>query len=272
MLLAESVTDATLIDEIERNLWETWSNFGRGPGCALHEEADALWFETPLPIIPYNGVLRFQGDEDTPERVRAIAAHFRERGVPFFWLAHPSRRPADLASHLTRHGLLDVEPIYGMACQLAQLAERSAPLAGIDIRKVESEADAGAFHQFAAWRWNIPDQYQSVYADVVSPFRFGQPGAQAHMWQAWRDGQPIAKAGLYLGSRTAGIYAVVTKPEARRLGLARALTLAALHTAREAGYGWAVLHSSPMAQAVYQGIGFRTLAEFRLFASQDVHV
>jgi hypothetical protein len=45
-----------VIHQVELNLWETWSNFGRGPGCTLHEEGDVLWFETPIPIIPYNTV------------------------------------------------------------------------------------------------------------------------------------------------------------------------------------------------------------------------
>jgi hypothetical protein len=51
---------SALIRELEENLCETWSTFGRGPGCSLHEEDELLWFETPIPIIPYNGILRFQ--------------------------------------------------------------------------------------------------------------------------------------------------------------------------------------------------------------------
>lgn len=34
---------------LEENLWEMWSNFGRGPSCTLHDEGDALWFDTPIP-------------------------------------------------------------------------------------------------------------------------------------------------------------------------------------------------------------------------------
>ena len=41
-----------VIHQVELNLWETWSNFGRGPGCILHDEPDALWFETPIPVLP----------------------------------------------------------------------------------------------------------------------------------------------------------------------------------------------------------------------------
>lgn len=260
------------VNEIERNLWETWSTYGRAPGCALHDENDATWFETPLPIIPYNGVLRFQIGDNTHSRIVKIVEHFRRRNVAFMWIIHPSSLPLDLSVQLKEHGLRDVEPIYGMARSLVHLPEVPPLPSNIEVRKVSGEHDVAAFHQFAAWRWNIPEEHRQLYAAIVSQFRFGMPGSKAHMWQAWREGQPIAKAGMYLGSGSAGIYAVVTKPEARRLGLARILTLTALHMASESGYQLAVLHSTPMAEALYKSIGFSTLAEFRLFASEDVHV
>ena len=62
--------------------------------------------------------------------------------------------------------------------------------------------------------------------------RLGEPDSNSHMWQVWRGGQPVSKAGMYLSSNSAGTYAVVTRPEARRLGLARILTRIALQEAR----------------------------------------
>jgi len=77
------------IHEIEFNFWETWSNFGRGPGCALHA-GDALWFETPIPIILYNTILKFQVERDIDQRIDELVDHFTRRKVPFFWIVHPS--------------------------------------------------------------------------------------------------------------------------------------------------------------------------------------
>jgi ribosomal protein S18 acetylase RimI-like enzyme len=263
---------AALIIEIERNMWETWSNYGRAPGCTLHDKRDAIWFETPMPMIPYNGVLKFQVTHNAHVRIETIVDHFTTRNVPYMWTVHPSSLPPDLPRQLEEHGLKDVEPLYGMARSLSQLPQVPPLPRDIEVRKVADERDVGAFYQFAAWRWNIPEEHRQLYAAIVSQFRFGMPDSKAHMWQAWHEGQPIAKAGMYLGSGSAGIYAVVTKPEARRLGLARILTLTALHMASDSGYQLAVLHSTPMAEALYESIGFSTLAEFRLFASEDVHV
>ena len=264
--------ESALLNHIERNLWEFWSIFGCAKGCSLHEDTDVTWFETPLPMIPYNGVIRFQVTENPQLRIDPIIQHFTKRQVAFMWIVHHSSLPSDLPKMLEEGGLYDVEPIYGMARDLSNLPPIPCPDSGIYIRKVADNRDSGAWHQFAAWRWHIPEVYQEIYADVLANFCVGAPDSNAHVWQAWREDQPVAKAALYLGSGSAGIYAVATKPEARRLGLARILTLTALSYARDAGHSVAVLHSTPMAQGLYESIGFSTLAEFRLFASEEIQV
>ena len=261
-----------LIRELEQNLWDTWSMFGRGPGCFLHEEDDLLWFETPIPIIPYNGVLKFQVERNADQRVHTIVEHFGRKKTQFMWILHPSSRPSDLGDRLLGRGLKDVEPVPGMALSLEDLPALPSLLDDIEVRNVAGGKDAGAYYEFAASRWNIPEEYKDHYASMARGFRLGEPGSRVHMWQAWREGQPIAKAGMYLGSRSAGIYGVVTRPEARGLGLATTLTLIALHEARSRGYEVAVLHSTPMAENLYRSLGFETIAEFRLFASEEVQV
>jgi ribosomal protein S18 acetylase RimI-like enzyme len=231
-----------------------------------------LWFETPIPIVPYNGVLRSQLQADVDRRIDDIVDHFGRKKIQFMWIVHPSSRPSDLRDRLQSRGLMDVEPIFGMARSLDGLPKAHPLPDDIEIRKIADERDASAFYQFAAWRWHVPDEHKGQYAAIANGFHIGQSGSKAHMWQAWRVGQPIAKAGMYLGARSVGIYGVVTRPEARRLGLARLLSLVALQQARSLGYRLAVLHSSPMAEGLYRSLGFEPIAEFRLFASEEVHV
>jgi ribosomal protein S18 acetylase RimI-like enzyme len=261
-----------LIQEIERNLWETWSTFGRGPACSLHEEKDALWLETPIPIVPYNGVLRFLGQGNVDQRIVNFVEHFRQRKTQFMWIVHPSTQPTDLQDRLLRHGLKDIEPMFGMSIDLAEIPELPPLPEKVEIRKVADESDVDAFYHFAEWRWHVPDEYKDHYAAIAAGFCLGKHDSRAHMWQAWRGGRPVAKAGMYQGAGSVGIYGVATIPEARGLGLARVLTLTALHGARSSGYELAVLHSTPMAVNLYKSIGFAGIAEFRLFASEEVRV
>lgn len=268
---AATPTKSETIAEVEANLWAMWSTFGLSDGCRMHDEPELLWLETPIPLIPVNGVLRTTlSDDVADERITELAAFYRERHSQFMWIVHPSATPTDLRSRLQRAGLRDVEPIMGMFRTLTTLPAIDAPPAGIEIRKVQDERDASAFCQFATWRWNVPPEHLPTYELLARELQFGHPEARAHMWQAWRDGYPIAKAGLFLADGSPGIYAVVTRPEARRQGLARLLTIHALHEARARGHTLAVLHATPMAERLYQALGFETVAELRLFASDDV--
>ncbi len=258
--------------ELEHNLWETWSNFGCGPGCSLHDEGDVLWFETPMPIIPYNGILRFQAEADVDRKIDRLVRHFEERNVAFMWIVHPTSRPQDLPERLKERGLQEVELLPGMARTLTTLPDPPPLPEGVSLRKVRDESDASAFYDFAAWRWGIPEEHRGQVGAVMTSFCLGQPGSKAHMWQAWRDGQPLAKAGIYLAAGSVGVYAVVTRPEARRQGLAGILVLRALEYARRSGRHLAILHSSPMAERLYRSLGFETVAHFRLFASEEAHI
>jgi len=262
----------TLLREIEFNLWEVWSNFGRGPGCSLHTEEDMLWFETPIPIIPYNAVIKFQVTKNIDRRIAHLINHFKQREVPFFWIVHPSSAPVDLSERLLKQGLQHIEVAPGMARGLDDLPASSPLPEGVEIREAMEKSDVNELHEFAAWRWGVPIEHRQQLKAMIERFKVGEPGSKTRMWLAWRDGTPIAKIGLYLGEESAGIYGVVTKPEARGLGLASILMVEAMKAARDAGQKLVVLHSSPLAEKLYTRLGFVSVAPLNLFASETAYL
>ena len=268
--------DTTYRRALEENLWDLWSHFGLARDCALHDDGDALWFETPLSVLPYNAVLRFQVEEDADARIDALCDHFRRREVPFLWFVHPSARPLDLAERLCARGVQEVDACPGMVAELADLpgladpadpAETPPTPEGFEIHEVESASDARDVLELVAWRWSLPDEAVPYLDRINQEFRLGTPEARVRVWVAWQAGVPVAKAVLNLAAGVAGLYGVATRPEARGRGLARALTLRAFRYARDQGFELGVLHSSPMAFPLYQRIGFREVTTFRLFAS-----
>ena len=58
-----------------------------------------------------------------------------------------------------------------------------------------------------------------------------------------------------------------TTEAGRGKGLARHLTLTGLHAAAGDGITTGVLHSTPMAHSLYEKMGFRDAATFRLWAT-----
>jgi len=165
-----------LIDEIEFNFWETWSNFGLAPGCALHDEGDALWFETPIPIIPYNAILKFQVERNINQRMDELISHFIRRKVPFLWIVHPSSLPLDIPDRLQKRGLLHIEIIPGMVRDLVDLPQVPPLPDGVEVREVIEEIDLNEFQEFAAWRWGVPLDYRQQLQAIFGRFNAGKPG------------------------------------------------------------------------------------------------
>jgi GNAT superfamily N-acetyltransferase len=261
-----------VLQALEHNLWSMWSWFGRGPDCSLHDEGDTLWFETPIPTLPYNMILRFAVTSDIDRRINSIVEHYRRRRVAFLWVIHPSSMPKDLGDRLRKRGLQEVEVCSGMAANLADLPELPAVPRRFEIRELDDETAANHLVDFAAWRWHVPEEAKPHLGVYIQVLRIGKPSPILRCWMAWCGEAPISKVALHCGAQAAGIYAVATRPQARGQGLAGRLTIEALGAARQSGYHLAVLHSTPMAVNLYAKLGFRHVAPFRLFASEMVHL
>lgn len=261
-----------LIREIEINFWDTWSNFGCGPGCTLHDEGDALWFETPIPIIPYNVILKFQVERNIDQRIEDLVNHFTLRKVPLLWIVHPTSKPLDLSCRLQKRGLLHIEIAPCMARGLADMPQVPPLPDGVEVREVIEESDVIEFQELTVWRWGVPQDHCQQLQAIVERFRVGKPGSKTRMWLAWHDGFPISKLATYYGEGSVGIYGVVTKTEERGQGLASFLIIEAMKAAREAGQKLAVLHSSPLAENLYKRLGFHTVTQFHLFASEPAYL
>jgi GNAT superfamily N-acetyltransferase len=93
-------------------------------------------------------------------------------------------------------------------------------------------------------------------------------GKDFSAWIAEADGRPVASAGLLWFShppgptnpigREAYILNVYTRPEARRLGLARTLMERIVDEARAAGVRRIWLRTSDAGRPLYESMGFRT--------------
>lgn len=255
-----------VIRGLEENLWSFWKRFGMGPGCALHQTEFATWFDTPIPAVPYNTVLRFASENEAESRIDDILAYFAHRGVIPAWIIHPSAQPRDLEEMLRRRGLEEAEVVQGMAMDLERLPEVGGLGEGIHIEEIHDLGDVGDYLDLVAWRWEVPPSFVHHLVAMANAFDIGTPNGPVRLWIGRKNGRAVSKIALNLDNGVAGIYAVATYPEARGLGLARALTVNALHAARAAGFTLAVLHSTPMAVSLYEGIGFRPYAPFKVFA------
>jgi GNAT superfamily N-acetyltransferase len=81
----------------------------------------------------------------------------------------------------------------------------------------------------------------------------------------WLDGAPVATATVFLGAGVAGLYFVMTVPEARRRGIGAAITYGALRDVDPEEMEYAVLGSSAAGRPVYEALGFREYCSIELY-------
>jgi len=267
-VLADDAIAARARVALEHNLWSLWGCFGRGHDCRSYEDGGVHWFDTPIPERPYNGAYRCDPDAGTGA-IERLVRHYAARGVPFTWIVHPSAAEAGLEAHLLRAGFTLSARFHGMYRRLANLPVPPAIPADVTLREVCDAEARRAFHALVAFRWGLPASSAARLPAVTSACQLGASGSATRCWLAWRGGRAVAKVVLHTHDHVAGLYGVVTLPEARGLGLARALTLCALAEARRHGCTMSVLHSSAMARAMYLAMGYQEGAGFSFFASPE---
>lgn len=255
------------IREIEAALVGHWSHLGRWASGALVDEGGVLRYETPIPHLPYNGVIRTAitgGDPD--ETISDVVESFQRREVPFVWWEHPSCAPGDLGSCLQRHGLTAVERVTGMSIDLDDWIGTDPP---VDVRFAEVVDARGmeAYEDLIVRYWELPRESQDM---VASLNRFWGPGhLPAHRWVAYVDDRAVGKALLSLAAPegVAAVYGMSVTPEARGRGIAQGLTTTLLARARALGCQRVVLHSSEVAVNVYRRAGFVECCAMTVYAT-----
>lgn len=261
-----SEPEEVAVTGLEENLWDMWAAFGRGEGCILVDTPQVLRFETPIVHAPYNAVMRSRLVGDVDAQIDEVIAAYAARGVPLMWVLHPTAAPSDLDARLEASGLVESDVCPGMVAPIERLPAPEPPPRGVQIEQL-GPAARGDFVELVAWRYSLPDEATGPLLSIMAARGFGEPDCPTKAWVARIDGRVMSKVVLHLAAGVAGLYGVATRAEARGLGLARSLTTIAFDEARRLGYETAVLHSTPMAVGLYAGLGFRHVADFRLFAT-----
>ncbi|HVL33321.1 MAG TPA: hypothetical protein VM600_07040, partial [Actinomycetota bacterium] len=167
------------IEAIEEAFVTHWSVFGKWSRGALREEDGVLWFETPIPYLPYNMVVRTR-IPDTAEAeavIDRVASGFRARSVPYLWVVRPTDRPADLDQRLARQGLDLVETATGMDLDLERWQAQAEPMSDATIVAVDHDPEGVRdYVELMRTYWSIPasgqellDQFNGEFSGDRSP-------------------------------------------------------------------------------------------------------
>ncbi len=238
--------------------------WGRGPGCEVHEERGVTWFITGIRDPLLNGVMTARlAPEEVGRRVDDLLMEFRRRRLPLEWTVGSSTVPQDLGRHLRVKGLDHVLVVPGMAMDLSTLPDEPVP-PNLTIEPVGSRAELETFLRIFLSTFQIDEAIVPRFLEV----RMGLPPDHEEKSVAFLgrlNGRAVASAELFVSGGVAGLYSVGTLPAARGRGIGRAMTIAALREGKERGYRVGALQGTAMGVPVYRRLGFREYGQFEIY-------
>ncbi|TCC60406.1 GNAT family N-acetyltransferase [Kribbella pittospori] len=245
-----------VVQAIEENAAELLMAMGAAGGGVQRDDAAARWTIGGSPIDYHNAVVGATGKQVIAESL----AELRNHGVPGTWHVGPSMQSGDLAERLAAGGFAFGGSEPGMAVRLDEL-RTPADVPGLEITRVRDDEELATWEATLGRGFGEGVKEARWVAEVYRKLGYGDP------WRHYLgrlDGEPVATTTIFLGAGVAGVYFVMTVPEARRRGIGAAITYAALREAAGvAEYG--VLGSSPAGRSVYAGLGFREYCTIDLY-------
>jgi GNAT superfamily N-acetyltransferase len=203
-------------------------------------------------IAFFNPVLAID-PASTPEDVRAGIAWVESRELPVCVQVREDLDPA-IRTAVEELGLVaDPSPTPVMALEpIPAAATVSSPPDGVEIR-------TGGRELLEDWHEAI--ESGAAFRRLFGPSLGADPSVRLAV--AYLDSVPVAGAAAIASGSTVGVYSVGTVERARRQGIGRAVTWAAIRAGQAAwGSTIAILQSSEMGRPVYRSMGFDELSRY----------
>ena len=251
--------DATLRAALAANLAAYALTYSTLPGGERHAAAGLRWFSSGVPEPWFNGVLGWELEAPpAPATVTRLIAHFARLRVPFLWQTPPDSTARD-AAPLLAQGFRPFADEPGLALDLATLPNESPTPSNLTIERIEGSVTLREWTSI--WMDGVPEptrgRCRAAYhalGSVAGDYFLGRLA-----------GVPVATTKLFYAAGVVSVQHVMTLPSARRRGIGGALVGHALRQARDRGYRFAVLTSTPAGSSTYARLGTREICRCKSF-------
>ncbi len=248
---------ATLAAAVEHAWCSAWGALGIDDTTQVDDTPGFLRVLTPgSSDLLLNAVLRFRQAQPVQRAdLEAVIAPYRAARRPLQWWLCVGAEPTGLREQLYALGMRTWGQPPGLALPLGGWQMPPLP-AQVQVRAATTSVDALTALALILAVFRLPE----------APMRrwcIANPAFVAYL--ATIDGVPVGALVRQITGGVAGFFHVATAPNARRCGVATTLMAQALRDAQAQGATVAALTSSPMAEGIYQRLGFIPCCTFDLW-------
>ena len=261
LIITKKATRMNTISLVEENALTYYKGIARLLGGHFTETEEIAWFTTGRQsLYRFNGVLRTATRAENLSRLAdPIFETLLSKKLPFFWVDWQDNSAPGLEEFLKSKNI-GWEIFRGMPCMsrgLNDLPELSLPK-GVELVRVRSEKDQADWLNVLMEGFEEPEPSRPDFQQILANSLTEPEPVFEHFLARWQ-GEACAISTLLHADHGAGIYHVTTLPRYRDHGLGKALTLAAMQSAREAGYKQSILFATPSGFPIYKQLGFKTV-------------
>ncbi|MBN1992813.1 MAG: GNAT family N-acetyltransferase [Anaerolineae bacterium] len=261
----EDLSSQDLMNLIEANLIERSLYFPRLFNGEIHGP-NPIWFITGPTLPAGNGVVSATfalGEIDAS--IEATLAPFKARRLPLKWWVGPATAPQNMGQHLQNHGLTHNRDMMGMATNLHNLAQPIAPpLPKLTFERVKNKTTLAEWYNLLLA--GFPISFDQVYLDALALASLG-PGTAERHYIVQHRGKTVGISTLFLDGNVAGLYNLVTCPQARGQGIGTWLTIRTYQEALTLGYAIGTLQTTyPNALRLYHRLGFEVYCKIGIYS------
>lgn len=258
---AQSPAQPISPQQVQANFIAYFRHFADLPGVTFVENEEITWVISTG--APGSNILRTRFTPATVDtQIDETLHRIGEDANAMDWLIFPDCQPANLGERLLAyaesqeqwmlHGNIGVQPGTWMIVDLDALPPY-APPAGFHVAQVMDQAMLDEWTDINA-RGFGSDDYSAFHA-AYTRHGFG-PQAEVTHFIGYVGDEPVTSSSLLADGLTASAYNISTPVDLRCRGLGTAITHATLQHARDFGYRWSWIWSSPMGKSVYTRLGF----------------
>jgi predicted GNAT family acetyltransferase len=179
--------------------------------------------------------------------------------TPFRWFVESTE--TTLIQRLEESGLSYKISFPAMTINLKTLVNEKQSNS-IEVKKIDSE-NLTLWISLVTQSYNISDV--SAFAQFIDYLISKNGHKNLHFYTGYYQGTPAASSMAIDHGKSVGLHWVGTLPEYRHKGLGYAVSLQPLREAKKKGFAQALLFASEMGKPVYEKIGFKEYALYKVF-------